>query len=76
MPGLVQRAPTKLKQMKETGVRDREIRLVEIAAAQFNLLPTQLFDFNVYPDRLVVILPDGSKHTFSREDLALRDEGK
>lgn len=55
---------------KLAGLSADEQQQVAAAAAKHELEPGQLLDFAVYPGRVVVILPDGRKISYSLADLA------
>ena len=62
---LKQRAPEKLKALDN----DQKKKVAEAAAVD-GLKPDQLIDFEIYWDRVAIILPTGQKHVYSFEYLA------
>ena len=57
---LIQRAPEKLKNLDA-----EQKKLVTAAAAQQELKPDQLIDFEIYWDHVAIIVPAGKKFTYN-----------
>ena len=62
---MIQKAPEKLKALDA----DKKKKVAEAAAVE-GLKPDQLIDFEVYWDRVAIIIPTGQKHVYSFEYLA------